>query len=94
MKHNFSPKIKCQAHQLKTWPSYFKRLLSEEKTFEVRKNDRDFQTGDYASLNEWDPEKENYTGNQLDIQITYVLSGGQFGIEKDYCVFGFKIIKP
>ena len=32
-----------------------------------------------------------YTGRKLEaMEIKYILYGGQFGIKKDYCVFGFK----
>lgn len=77
-------------HQLKTWPQYFKRVMDGEKNFEVRLNDRDFQTGDLVSLNEYDPVNKKYTGNQLDVKITYILNGGSFGIKKGYCAFAFK----
>lgn len=86
-----SAKKEDQQHQLKIHPKYFGRVLNGEKRFEVRKNDRDYQTGDYASLNEYDNEEfiDGYSGNQIDIQITYVLNGGQFGIKNGWCVFGF-----
>jgi len=42
-------------HTLKIWPRYFDRVISGEKTFEVRKNDRDFQNGDTIRLREYDP---------------------------------------
>lgn len=43
-------------HDLKTWPTYFERLLDGSKTFEVRKDDRGYQAGDRLILREWDPE--------------------------------------
>ena len=33
-------------HQLKIEPDYFKKIVEGVKTFEVRKNDRDFHVGD------------------------------------------------
>ena len=45
----------ANSHDLKTLPVYFDAVLRGDKTFEVRKNDRDFQTGDTLVLKEWDP---------------------------------------
>lgn len=42
-------------HQLKCEAKYFEELCSGAKTFEVRKNDRDFHVGDYLALNELTP---------------------------------------
>lgn len=42
-------------HELKCRPEYFSRIVSGQKTFEVRKNDRNYQVGDYVSLIEYSP---------------------------------------
>ena len=47
----------ANSHALKTLPIYFDAALRGDKTFEVRKNDRDFQTGDTLILKEWDPTR-------------------------------------
>jgi len=44
-------------HDLKTWPQYFARLVDGSKTFEVRKDDRGYQTGDTLVLREFDPNR-------------------------------------
>jgi len=44
-------------HKLKIWPKYFKAIKKEEKTFELRKNDRDFKKGDVLILREFIPCK-------------------------------------
>ena len=31
-------------HELKTWPGYFEEIFMGHKTFEIRKNDRNFKT--------------------------------------------------
>ena len=79
-------------HELKTLRPYYQRVLDGTKRFEVRKNDRDFQTGDHVSLLEYDGETSTVLETRIDAEITYVLQGGQFGIKKNYCVFGFKIL--
>ncbi|WP_435262946.1 DUF3850 domain-containing protein [Tenacibaculum sp. nBUS_03] len=78
-----------QEHQLKILPQYFDRVKRGIKTFEVRYNDKDFQSGDKVSLNEWDMRKSKCSGNQIDIKITYVFKDSLDGIDTGYCVFGF-----
>lgn len=85
-------KTQEEEHQLKILPKYFKQVKSNRKKFEVRKNDRDFQTGDFVSLNEFNPEKNSYSGNQIDIKITYLLTDSVEGIKKGFCVFCFEKI--
>ena len=50
-------------HELKTLPIYFEEVIEGRKSFEVRKNDRNFKVGDMLALNEYDAEKKEYTGN-------------------------------
>lgn len=56
------------------------------KTFEVRKNDRNFKKGDILILKEWDNEKQEYTGRQMARGVSYILNGSQFGIENGFVV--------
>jgi len=71
-------------HELKTWNEYFEAIFTGVKTFEIRKNDRDFKNGDTLILNEWDPKTEKYTGRQVSKTVTYLLDGGKFGLEIDF----------
>lgn len=43
-------------HALKILPEFFKAMAAGTKSFEVRKNDRPYHTGDYVALNEWNSE--------------------------------------
>jgi hypothetical protein len=63
------------AHHLKIWPAYYARVANGTKTFEVRNNDRGFQMGDTVLLDEWCPEKKDYTRTtpQLEFTIGFVL---------------------
>ena len=82
-----------ETHTLKTISRYFHAVARGEKTFEVRRNDRAFQTGDILKLVEVD-DSGRYVDpftcdqNALVFRITYLLQGGQFGIEPGFCVLG------
>lgn len=77
-------------HELKILPEYFKGVLSGEKTFEVRKNDRPFAKGDLLALNEYDPATKGYTGASCLVYVDYMLDDGE------YCKSGYVVmsIKP
>ena len=64
-------------HELKTWPEYYQAVLDKKKTFEIRKNDRNFQVGDHLCLQEWNPETKDYTGRWLIREVTYITDYGQ-----------------
>lgn len=86
-------------HVLKTYPHFFNRVKSGQKTFEVRRHDRDFQVGDTLQLEYFENEPRSIVDVQplspevVNVEVTYLLKGGQFGIDKDYCVMGIKLIE-
>lgn len=71
-------------HELKILPEYFKEVISNKKKFEVRKNDRNFKVGDSLVLKEY--INGEYTGAICICEVTYILQGGKYGINKDYCI--------
>ena len=71
-------------HDLKIAPPYYAAVVSGDKTFEVRYNDRDYQVGDILNLNEY--LAGNFTGRGITKQITYMLD------DADYCKEGFIIL--
>lgn len=78
-------------HALKTWPEYYQAIENGDKTFEVRKFDRPFRIGETLLLQEFDPEKDKYTGKECERVISYILPGtDRFGINPNYCVMGLK----
>lgn len=76
-------------HKLKLFPEYFDAVANGIKTFEIRKNDRDYKVGDTLRLYEFDPEEEART---CDVAVTYILTHEDFpdGIPEDYCVMGIR----
>lgn len=81
-------------HHLKTWPRFFERVIQGDKTFEIRRNDRDYQTSDTLILEEWDPETEKYTGRKLSCLVSYILHGGNFGLQAGYVAMSIVLTKP
>lgn len=80
--------MKAFKHELKTLPEYFEAVFKGKKTFEIRINDRDFKVGDYIELHEHDLNK-GYTGRKLRRKITYILTGGKYGLDSKYVCLGF-----
>lgn len=80
-----------KVHKLKIWSKHFVSILLKQKTFEVRKDDRDFCVGDELILQEFNPVKKIFSRREVTCIITYKLDGGQFGIKKGYCVLGINI---
>lgn len=62
-------------HRLKILPEYFNPVRLGVKTFEIRKNDRDFQVGDTLMLKEY--EANHFTGNMVRVIVTYITGYGQ-----------------
>lgn len=48
-------------HTVKCYPEFFKALADGSKPFEVRRNDRVYETGDFLAVNEFLPEEDPYT---------------------------------
>ncbi len=79
-----------RTHELKTVQPYFERSWENTKTFEVRKNDRDFQSGDDVKLMEYDSAYKKYTGRELYGTILYVLYNFD-GLADGYVAFSVDI---
>lgn len=81
-------------HKLKTWPKFYKDIVSGLKPFEIRKNDRGFKVGHTLTLEEWDPSTEQYTGNSRVVRITYLLESNQvWGLEDGYCLMAHEFLR-
>jgi len=77
-------------HKLKIWPASFVAIMDGRKTFEVRKDDRIFNEGDWLELQEYEPELRAYTGRTTTRAVIYILRGPAFGIEAGYVVMSIR----
>lgn len=80
-------------HELKINPKFFDDIVYHGKSFEVRKNDRNFKRGDMLVLKNW--TKENgYTGEIILCYVGYVLTHKDFpeGISDGYAILSLNNI--
>lgn len=88
--YEITNKIPCNTHELKILPKWFEDVQANKKNFEIRKNDRNFELGDYLILKEWYGGK--FTDRYIIRQIEYIYQGdGRYGISEDCCVLGLKV---
>ena len=88
-------------HELKTDPGIFTAVAKGSKTFELRKNDRDFKVGDELLLKQtrYSAEEMNkayqgkpleYTGAFWTVKVRYILHGPALGLKKGWCIMSVK----
>ncbi|MBC6123113.1 ASCH/PUA domain-containing protein [Listeria seeligeri] len=77
-----------KTHELKILSEYYWDIIEGRKTFEIRKNDRDFQVGDYVILKEFKDGK--HTGWKITVEVTYITDYEQ---KENYVVMGIKLLK-
>lgn len=79
-------------HELKCAKEYFEAVVSGKKSFEVRKNDRQYAVGDFLAMNEvqYVPEIRTdgdgviteqvptYTGRSCLVEVVYILQNDQY----------------
>lgn len=79
-----------RVHKLKIQSQYFWDVMAGKKTFEIRKNDRDYSVGDAVILREWD--NNSYSGREMSARITYMLDDNFVGIVPGYVILGIELI--
>lgn len=80
-------------HELKCWPEPYRAVVAGRKTYEIRKDDRNYQVGDLLLLQEWDPKTERYTIERAYFEITHKTPGGDWGLPADVCVLGIAPVR-
>lgn len=92
---NHDPYPIGRSHSLKTWPEFFHKIATGEKSWELRKNDRDYRVGDKLWLHEWDPKTKDYCGGALLVEVTYVAKNlSAFGLPDDCVIMSIRTLKP
>lgn len=76
-------------HQIRLASMYFDDVVSGKKTFELRKNGREYKEGDFLEMLEFADGKN--TGRSVKVLVTYLLEN-YAGLEDGYCIMGTKVI--
>lgn len=79
-------------HDLKCVTEPFQAKWDKKKSWEFRKNDRDFKVGDLLLEKEYDPITDTYSGREILEEVIWILPGGQFGVPDDCVIMSTKEI--
>jgi hypothetical protein len=87
-------------HILKTDPKPFEDVWQYKKTFEVRKNDRNFKVGDELILKETYYTGEEmkkgkpltYTQREIGAKVLHVLHGPVYGLQEGWCIMSIRLM--
>ena len=79
----------------KVWSEYFEMIISGKKKFELRLADFDVNEGDILILEEWDKDKQEYTGRKVEVIATYIIKTKDqtFWSPEDVDKYGFQIVQ-
>ena len=88
-------RVIATTHELKCYPIPFQAVVEGLKTFEWRRNDRDFCCGDLLELREYEQGYVyQYTGRKITVKVIYVIYGPDFGIPQGYCIMSIQHLSP
>lgn len=79
-------------HELKIDLEYYNLIKAGIKKYEIRKNDRNFEVGDFLFLRVFDRKTKIYFTKYtpLNVEITHILDDF-IGLKNDYVILSFKI---
>ena len=75
-------------HEVKLAAMYYEDVKSGKKTFELRKNDRQYKEGDKLHMLEF--KDGRHTGRTISADIVYMLEE-YTGLTEGYCILGIKV---
>lgn len=83
-----------KTHYLKTHSEFYKEVKARKKRFELRKDDRNIQIGDFLMLQEIDPATQIPSGDQTLVHVSLKLENAEkFGLKKDHAIFGIEFFE-
>jgi hypothetical protein len=68
-------------------------MWNGDKSFDIRKNDREYQKGKLLWQREYDPAT-GYSGREMVQYTTYILPSGVYdGLQEGYCCMGIIVVQ-
>jgi hypothetical protein len=80
-------------HELKCDAPWFGLVFDGMKTFELRRNDRDFRSGDLLCLREYDPMTAEYTGRECRRTVIFTMTAEEFGLKRGFVALQLETIR-
>lgn len=84
-------------HKVKSWTPFFQAFKNGAKKHDMRDmKDRKYSVGDILVLQEYDPFKGEYTGEEMEMTITYITSRdtpcafSSGALDRDYCILSLE----
>lgn len=79
-------------HKLKTDNASLADIRSGAKSFDIRRDDRGFEVGHILWLKGWDADTNQYTGEELKVDVIYILRDTlSSGLVDGFCLMGIKV---
>ena len=74
-----------KTHELKISSKYYRDVVIANKTYELRKDDRNYKVGDLLILKEYD--NGSYSGNVFNVTIKHILKNcPEYGLMDGYVI--------
>lgn len=90
LEENKTPEVESMVkiHQIRIAATFYDEVATGKKTFELRKNDREYKVGDKLEMMEI--KEARFTGRIIKADITYMLEEYK-GLEEGYCILGIEV---
>lgn len=87
-------------YTVKSWTHFFQAIKDGSKTHDMRDlKDRDYKIGDILTLEEYDPFSGKYTGDECEVEVTYITSAdtpcafSSAALAPGFCILSIKLRK-
>ena len=85
-------------HHVKSWCHFYKAIKEGRKLHDLCKDDRGYNVGDTIRLHEYDNIEGKFTGESIDVEITYITDNrvpcafSSAILPAGYCILSIKVV--